>query len=81
MGKHACLAHPSALGPGSSPVFSRAPPRLRPSFFSNYGVVDRLRGGYRFLWIFVVPIMFSLCPHQVHNGFPMCLNIGKEGPF
>jgi hypothetical protein len=39
-------------------------------------------GGDRFLRIFVVPVKFSLCAHQVHNGFPnVCLYIGKEGPF
>jgi hypothetical protein len=43
---------------------------LDPVFF-QLGVVDKLHGwGDWFLRIFVVPVKFSLCAHQVHNGFP-----------
>jgi hypothetical protein len=36
-GQAACLAHPSRLGPGSSPIFSRAPLRLDLVFFQLGG--------------------------------------------
>ncbi len=39
--------------------------RLRPRFFPSRGVVDRLPGANRVLWIFVVPIKFTM-------GSPMC---------
>ncbi len=74
-GKH--LEHPSGLGPGTSSIFSRAPLGLH-LIYSNWGVVDRLRRGNRVLWIFVVPIKFSLCSHQVHNGFPNVFQVGSH---
>ncbi len=40
--------------------------------------MDRLRRGNRVLWIFVVPIKFSLCSHQVHNGFPNVFQLGPH---
>ncbi len=40
--------------------------------------MDRLRWGNRVLWIFVVPIKFSLCSHQVHNGFPNVFQVASR---
>ncbi len=40
--------------------------------------MDRPRRGNRVLWIFVVPIKFSLCSHQVHNGFPNVFQVGPH---
>jgi hypothetical protein len=57
--------------------FLQAIPRLRPSFFQTW-VVDKPRWGNRVLWIFVVPIKFSLCSHQVHNGFPNMFQVGPH---
>jgi hypothetical protein len=81
MGKHACLAHPSALGPGSSPVFSRAPPRLRPSFFPTMGWWIGYVGVIGFCGFLLFPSCFHFVLIKFTMGSPMCLYIGKEGPF
>lgn len=85
-GQAACLAHPSALGPGSSPVhylpiFSSAPPRLRPSFSPTGGWWIDYVGGIGFCGFLLFPSSFHFVLIKFTMGSPMCLYILREGPF
>jgi len=80
-GQAACLAHASALGPSSSPIFSRPPPGLDPVFLPSGGWWIGYMGDISFCGFLLFPSSFHFVLMKFTMGSPMCLYIGKERPF